>query len=137
MANGGRIDFEVGFNVNSNSLKNILRDLKSIQSLVSDDLIQAGDPRSLTKIEEGLHQAKESAKEFSKLLESSFNKELGIMNVAKFQQSLKGAGLTLQSLEKDLSGAGNIGTTAFKQICNQILTTKNYKKKNILFSRIF
>ena len=137
MANGGRIDFEVGFNVNSNSLKNILRDLKSIQSLVSDDLIQAGDPRSLTKIEEGLQQAKESAKEFSKLLESSFNKELGIMNVAKFQQSLKGAGLTLQSLEKDLSGAGNIGTTAFKQIYNQILTTNNYiKKTDTLISKM-
>ena len=54
MANGGRIDFEVGFNVNVETLKKASQEIHSIQSLVADDLIQGGDTRAITEIEDGL-----------------------------------------------------------------------------------
>lgn len=127
--NGGQIKFDVGFNINIEELNKAKQELKSIQTLVSDDLIQAGDARSIDKIEEGLLKAQAAASKFGSILENSFNKDLGVMNVAKFQQQLQNSGMTLKSLEKDLQGAGTIGTTAFKQICNQILTTNNYIKK--------
>ena len=129
MANGGRIDFEVGFNVNVETLKKASQEIHSIQSLVADDLIQGGDTRAITEIEDGLKKAKDAAKQLGDAFDSSFNKDLGVMNIAKFQQQLQKSGITLKTLQQDLQGAGAVGTSAFRQICNQILTTNNYIKK--------
>ena len=129
MANGGRIDFEVGFNVNIETLKKASQEIHSIQSLVADDLIQGGDTRTITEIENGLKKAKIAAQQLGDAFDSSFNKDLGVMNVAKFQQQLQKSGITLRTLQQDLQGAGDVGTSAFRQICNQILTTNNYIKK--------
>ena len=129
MANGGRIDFEVGFNVNVETLKKASQEIRSIQSLVAEDLIQGGDTRAVTEIENGLKKAKDAAQKLGDAFDSSFNKDLGVMNVAKFQQQLQKSGITLRTLQQDLQGAGAVGTSAFRQICNQILTTNNYIKK--------
>ena len=88
MANGRRIDFEVGFNVNVETLKKASQEIHSIQSLVADDLIQGGDTRAITEIEDGLKKAKDAAKQLGDAFDSSFNKDLGVMNIAKFQQQL-------------------------------------------------
>lgn len=124
--NGGQVIFDVGFNVNSESLKAVREELKSIQSMTTNDIVSS-DPYS--KIKQGLRDAQDAARDLDNILQDSFNQDLGVMNIAKFQQGVEKSYGSLNALQARLSGAGDVGASAFRRICTEIITTNSYVKK--------
>ena len=135
--NGGQVVFDVGFNVRGEQLKEAANDIKMIQSLVAEDFTFAGDTRPIHEIEAGLKSARQAATELGNAFDASFNKDLGVINITKFEQEILKSGRSLKEIGNDLSKAGAVGTDAFRKMATSILTTNTYvKQTDVLISKI-
>lgn len=126
MANGGKIEFDVGFNVELSSLQKAVQELKSIQTMVPEDIVGSANTE---KVAADLQKAKVAAQQLGDAFDVSFNKDLGVLNISKFEQQLKSSGTTLSALGRQLEGAGGVGSASFKKITTEILTTNTYVKQ--------
>ena len=107
MANGGNIEFGIGFNVDKSALIDLQSQLKGILSMDALDLKLGSDStKPIEEIKKGLQEAQSAATTLDRALENAFNNDLGTLNVTKFQQSLTNAGTSLSSLYRQLQGAG-------------------------------
>ena len=119
MANGGQINYSIGFNVNNTQLNQLKTSLRELQRLTVQDI---GRINFNTKDAEGdLRKVKQSVSELQSALEKASNKDLGTVNISKFNQELKK--LDLSRIYKDLTLAGTAGTSAFRNLSTQILQT--------------
>ena len=120
-----QIKFGVGFNVDANSLKILKSQLQEILKLTVADLKLQG----IDKSEDELNNLKKTISQVDSLLDSSFNKDLGTLNIAKFNQNLKNSGQTLGSLQAQFNSMGASGANAFRNLTAEILTTKSQVKE--------
>lgn len=129
MANGGRIEYSVGFKADSTSLNNIKNSLKEIK----DISLEALNPRAAdySNHEQAFINLQESASKLEAALDKAFNKDLGTLNIAKFNKELQK--LDLHKIEKDMQAAGAAGVTAFRNIAAQALTTNMQLKQTNTF----
>lgn len=127
MANGGRIDYSIGFNVDKTGLNQIKSSLQEIKNLTAQDLMKIGGHTDIQKAEQELKNLKTSISQIDGALEKAFNTDLGTLNVSKFNQALKG--MNLNQVYKDFSAAGAAGQTAFRNVTSQILTTNMQLKQ--------
>ena len=131
MANGGNIEFGIGFNVDKSALIDLQSQLKGILSMDALDLKLGSDStKPIEEIKKGLQEAQSAATTLDRALENAFNNDLGTLNVTKFQQSLTNAGTSLSSLYRQLQGAGDAGVSAFRNITTQVLTANTYLKQS-------
>ena len=131
MANGGNIEFGIGFNVDKSALIDLQSQLKGILSMDALDLKLGSDStKPIEEIKKGLQEAQSAATTLDRALENAFNNDLGTLNVTKFQQSLTNAGTSLSSLYHQLQGAGDAGVSAFRNITTQVLTANTYLKQS-------
>ena len=127
MANGGKIMFDVGFNTDASGLQKALQELKSIQTLEPLDIVSL---EGIDTVKIKLDDAKKAANELGIAFESSFNKDIGVLNLSKFEEKIKSIGDgTLRGLQQRLAGAGEVGSSAFRKIYTEILTTNTYVKE--------
>ena len=127
MANGGNIMFDVGFNTDTSGLQKALQELKSIQTLEPLDIVSL---EGIDTVKIKLDDAKKAANELGIAFESSFNKDIGVLNLSKFEEKIKSIGDgTLRGLQQRLAGAGEVGSSAFRKIYTEILTTNTYVKE--------
>ena len=82
----------------------------TITELSSQNLI---NPSSVNKAISDINKVSEA-------LKTSFNSSLGMLDFQKFTTSLSGSGITLSSLQKNLSAAGTQGTKAFNSILGAV-----------------
>ena len=127
MANGGRIDYSIGFNVDKTGLNQIKSSLQEIKNLTAQDLMKIGGHTDIQKAEQELKSLKTSISQIDGALEKAFNTDLGTLNVSKFNQALKG--MNLNQVYKDFSAAGAAGQAAFRNVTSQILTTNMQLKQ--------
>ena len=73
---------------------------------------------------EGLKEAAKIAEQVSDIITMSFNKDLGTVNVTKFTQLMKQAGISVEQMATSFSSAGEAGTKAFAQMGTMIMNTK-------------
>ena len=116
MAGQNKINFEVGFNINT-------ANLKQLQSELNNVITSANHAEGQGKLTKELSQARDMAKQLSTILNSSFNKELGTVNIAKFNTGLKEANLTAERLRATMTASGSQGTAAYNQLATAINTT--------------
>lgn len=122
MANGSnRVNFEIGFSVDKSGLE-------QMQSLFQQIANKAKD--TTKPVDDGLKRAAQTATTLDRILEKTFNTDLGSLNVTKFNQEMNKAGLTLKSVKADLAGAGNQGATAFNRLSQAILGTNMQLKQS-------
>ena len=114
MANGGRINFQVGFNVDKSGLNSLKSSLQSLQKIKIADF-------SGTK--EQLKQVKDTAAAVQVALQKAFNVNLGSVNINTFNQSLKESNLNIDKVYQNLSKAGGQGKAAFMQMSGSIMST--------------
>ena len=107
-----RMKVGVDFDVNKNSIDPILKTLQQI-SLLSK--------ASGNSLNEGLKEAGKTAEKVSSILEKSFSKSTGTLDIAKFSNELSKAGLSVSQLKDSLEKGGASGSMAFNQISNEIL----------------
>lgn len=127
MANGGRIDYTVGFKTDKSGLNQLKSSLQEIKALTAQDLMKIGGHNDIKRAETELDSLKKSIKEIDGALERAFNADLGTLNVSKFNQELKK--LPLKDIYKDFSNAGAAGQAAFRNTTAQVLTTNMQLKQ--------
>ena len=127
MANGGQIRYSVGFDVDKTGLNQIRSSLQEIKNLTAQDLMRIGGHDDLQRAKTELDSLKASVATIDDAFKKAFNTDLGTLNVAKFNQSLKN--LNLNKIYQDFSKAGAAGQTAFRNMTSQILTTNMQLKQ--------
>ena len=76
-------------------------------------------------LDTGLQKAATTARQLSDILDRSFNKDLGTLNVAKFNQELVRSNLNLQTIQSDFAKVGVQGSLAYNTIASNILKNKH------------
>lgn len=128
MAGQNKINFEVGFQINSNNLRDLQKQLTQITTTMNN--AKAGG-----KLTKELEEAGTMARQLSSILESSFNKDLGTLNITKFNEGLKQAGITSEQVRASLIGQGNAGVAAYSKLATSILNTNvQLKEQNKLLN---
>lgn len=114
MAANNRVNIGIGFTVDKSGLQ-------EMQSLFQQIANKAQEPGN--KANESLQKAGQTAAALDKILEKTFNTELGTLNVTKFNQELNKSGLSLKTVQSDLAGVGNQGATAYNKLAQAVLGT--------------
>ena len=128
MAGQNKINFEVGFQVNSNNLKELQSQLTKVTTIMNN-------AKASGKLTKELEEAGTMAKQLSSILETSFNRDLGTVNISKFNQGLKQAGITSEQVRTSLIGQGNAGVAAYAKLTTSILNTNiQLKEQNKLLN---
>ena len=124
----GKVNFQIGFSANKT-------DLKELQSALEMISVKAKLPNNSLDTE--LQKAATTARQLSDILDRSFNKDLGTLNVAKFNQELVRSNLNLQTIQSDFSKVGVQGSLAYNTIASNILKTNvQIKESNKLLDKM-
>lgn len=118
MAKGGSINFDVGFNVDSKSLKDLKQELASIQKMTSKDLV--GNFSTNDALQQ-IQKVEQAAAQMQNVLQKSFNTNLNTVNITKFREQLNK--IDLGNIYSAMQSVGTAGTNAFRDWTSQILTT--------------
>lgn len=124
MAND-QIKFGIGFNVDKTGLNQIRVELQQIKNMTQGEFLKLNTKGTTSD----LFAARRAAEELDDALNKAFNKELGTLNVAKFNQALKASDKTIDQLYADLSKCGTKGQQAFRNIATEALTTNRQLKQ--------
>ena len=124
MANN-QIKFGIGFNVDKTGLNQIRAELQQIANMTQGEFLKLNTKGTTSD----LFAARRAAEELDNALNKAFNKELGTLNVAKFNQALKTSDKTIDQLYADLSKCGIKGQQAFRSIATEALTTNRQLKQ--------
>ena len=129
MANGGQINYSIGFNVQQTELNQLKNTLRELQQMTAKDIARINFD---TKDAEGdLERVKASVKELQNALNKSMNADLGTVNLTKFNKELKN--MDLKSIYQNLSLAGTAGTSAFRNLTTGLLQTNVQIKQSNKF----
>ena len=92
--------------------------LQELNRILSDISVSARVPGQ--EMNQELQKAATTARQLSAVLDKSFNKDLGTINVTKFNQELLKTHLDMATIKKDLEGVAD-GSTAFNIISSSVL----------------
>ena len=127
MSNGGSIKYSVGFSVDKTGLNEIKASLQQLQQMSEQDLIKM-NPAMAHNVKAELQKIKTSAKEVETAFSKAFNSNLGTLNVSKLNQELKK--LDIKKIEADFAKMGTAGSTAFRNLATQAMTTNTHLKQS-------
>lgn len=127
MANGGRIQYTVGFNVDQSGLNSMKTALTELKKMPLKKFVDIGATR------QDFDEVKSMAREVESVLKKSFNSELGSINLTKFNSELSKSGLSLQQIQQTFSKAGATGNSAFRSVAAQLANVKVQAKQTNKF----
>lgn len=108
--------------------------LSELDKILTDISVQAKLPGQQMNSE--LQKAASTARQLSTILDKSFNKDLGTINVAKFNQELLKTHLDMATIKKDLENVSQ-GSSAFNILSSSVLgTTAQIKTANQALERM-
>ena len=115
------VNIKVGYSIDKSGLSELQKMLDTIS-------VQAKLPGQEMNTE--LQKAATTARQLSTILDKSFNRDLGTINVTKFNQELLKTHLDMTTIKKDLENVAQ-GSTAFNILSSSILgTTAQIKTAN-------
>ena len=116
-----RIDFQVGFTTDKTGLN-------ELESLLRQIDLEAARPGN--KLNESLQKAGATAQQLRAILEKSYNKDLGTVNVTKFTSELQKSKVSLAEVKANLVGAGASGQAAFNTLGTAIIGANAHIKQS-------
>ena len=128
MPGGNQITFGVGFNVNESGLNKLKQSLQEIQKLTTQDLLNTGNFKANT-VNRELASIKNSASQVQAALTRAFNPQLGVTNVAKFNQEMQR--LDVGKIAAQFNSLGAVGQSAFLNLTRQSLALNTPLKQNV------
>lgn len=140
MANGGQIEFGVGFKVDKSGLKDIKDTFTQIQSLTPENMLDFNkysgtSGKQLQQAKKDLEVLKVTAGQVQTAFENAFNPVTGITNLQQLNTSLKNIGM--DNISKAFAKGGDIGNQAFYKITKSALTTNmQLRQTNTLLDRM-
>lgn len=115
------VNIKVGYVIDKSGLSELQKTLDTIS-------VQAKLPGK--EMDTGLQKAATTARQLSTILDKSFNKDLGTINITKFNQELLKTHLDMSTIKKDLENVAQ-GSSAFNILSSSILgTTAQIKTAN-------
>ena len=135
MATGGRIDYTVGFKVDTTQLNTLKTQLGQLQTNVNQ-LYANNAGKSLidpTKFNAEVNQINASIAQMQTAFNSAFNTQLGTLNISKFNQALESSKIPLSQIQADFYKLGSAGQNAFRSIAAQALSTNMQLKQSHTF----
>lgn len=118
MANGGQINYSINFNVNKQSLDSLTHTLDQITAKATQFTQTAPD------YAEPYREASVAAQELKNILTSSWNVQLGQLDLTKVKNNLENSYGSLQKFKTSLELIGPEGQRAFNQFTQAILSTQ-------------
>lgn len=109
ISNGGRIEYTVGYRLDSqglSSLKNALEQLKSVANSVHSPLAERGDTQQSVK---NIQQLIDMANQLETILNKSYNVKLGTYSINLFNKELKNSRLSMEDVQRTLKQMGATG----------------------------
>ena len=114
----GRINFQVGFQVDKTGLNTLKASLQELMSLKPIDLINSTDAiNDLQEIQTVVAKMQEA-------LNKSYNFKLDSYNVSSFNKELNAAGVNIDRLRNAMEKAGPKGEIVFRNFANAVTQSK-------------
>ena len=117
--NGGRIEFQVGLNVDTKNLDSLKQSLLNIQKI---------RPMDFSGSKQELNSIKQTATQVEAALKNAFNVRLGDLNVGQFNTNLQKLAGGIDHVYSQFSKLGPQGKVAFSEIAKNALTA-NFQLK--------
>ena len=136
MANGGRIDYTIGFKTDKTGLEQIKAQLSQLSSITSQGLLNINpNLTNLTQAEARLKEIQGTLSQVRAGFENAFDPTTGITNISRLNHSLNTIGIG--KIATDFKSLGVDGVKAFNDISKQILTANlNFKQTNSLLQKM-
>ena len=136
MAYGGKITYDIGFNIDKNGLAGLKTQLDKLrESIPSGFQLKANFNNDLSKGMKQMHDIRKSIDEVEKAFRDAFNADTGLMNLQKLNTSLNT--INVGRLAKNFSYMGKEGKQAFYEVAKSALTTEmQFKKTNGVLDRM-
>ena len=131
MANGGRIDFTVGFKTDSSDLQNLKNQLNEISKLSSTQIQSMNPKLNMNEAISAMQKVRIAIEEIKPALDKSFDTTTGVVNLQKLQSSLQKLNLT--EIQNRFNAIGPQGQQAFLKISKAALTTNVALKETSSF----
>ena len=112
MAQQGRINFGVGFQVDKTGLQQLRQELQSLSNL-SFDKFKLNNPQGTLA---DLQKLQNEARELSSILNQSYNLKLNTINLTQFDKLIKKAGISTAEFAQRCNSAGIDGVLAFRKL---------------------
>ena len=129
--NRDQINFDIKFRSDESGLNKIKQSLSEIKKLTRAQVLEINpELGDIKKAEAQLKEIRDDAVLVEKALEKAFNKDLGTLNIAKFNRTLKDSGKGLNDVYRSFTSAGAAGQSAFRNITAQVLTTNMQLKQS-------
>ena len=119
-----KIIYDVGFNVEKNSLNSITSQLRNLQREATIEL----DIREGESARSGLQETIRTAEQVERALQDAYNPRIDSISLTKFNQNLKNSNLTLDQVEQNFSQMGMQGKAAFQSLSISLLNTNRELK---------
>ena len=131
---GNKIDFQINLNVDKTSLNDLQKSLANLSKMTSSDLMDLNKGMNLTQADAQLKEIRQTITTVRQSLSTAFNKDLGTVNVTKFNTELSKSGLNVKQLYSTFAAAGSQGKAAFRSLTSELMSTEMHLKKthNIL-----
>lgn len=117
MAANTRISYNIGLKVDNTQAKAQMQDLLTIMNKISTMSLDSLDTSSL---KEGV----QTARQLESVLRKAFNVNTGNLDLSKFSNSLRQAGLSVTDLSTKLNNLGPTGQSAFHQLANSVASAQ-------------
>ena len=131
MAN--QIRYQVGFDIQQNSLNQLKASLQDLQKLKPNDIMKINNT-DVASATSALDKIKKEAEKVEDALKEAFNTKLNTVNIETFNQSLKRSGTSIEQVYQAFRAAGSAGEAAFRNLSSSVLSTNIQLKEthNIL-----
>ena len=121
-SNGGRINFQVGYNVDQNSINQVKKSLQDLQNIKFSNFKQSFKGTTTQALKD-FNQIKKVAGQVQAALDKAFNVNLNSLNSKTFMQDLNNMKGGIQGVYDTFAKAGTQGQIAFNNITRSVLTT--------------
>ena len=125
MANERRIDYEIQFRANQQSLQNVSKTFQNmLKSIDSYSKLQIINNSTKAQAIKDLNEITKQANIVEESLTAAFNPKLGITNIETFKQNLKSAGTSIENVRQTFDRAGGAGVEAFQSMANSLTNVR-------------
>ena len=131
MANGGRIDYTIGFKTDSSGLQSLKNQLNEISKLSSTQIQSMNPKLNMNEAISAMQKVRIAIEEIKPALDKSFDTTTGVVNLQKLQSSLQKLNLT--EIQNRFNAIGPQGQQAFLKISKAALTTNVALKETSSF----
>lgn len=126
---GDKIDFQVNLNVDKTSLNDLQKSLSNLSRMTQSDILNLNKGMNLKEADAQLKEIRQTVTTVKQSLSNAFSKDLGAVNVTKFNNELSKSGISIKQLYSTFAAAGTQGKAAFRSLTSELMSTEMHLKK--------